>query len=111
MFTIAPLDRRAPSGLARMSVYVDQAVIERRGRVWSRPTADSLAKLPGFTARIGLNRCSFHAATRHPHYEVTDQQRARALGEGACPVDRRQLLIAKALRRHVAEPHARHARA
>jgi hypothetical protein len=45
------------------------------------------------------------AAPRHPHNDVVEQQRARALREGACPVDRRQLLIAaKALRRRPAEP-------
>jgi hypothetical protein len=83
-----------------MTVYVDNAAIERRGKVWSHLTADSLDELHRFAASIGLKRCWFDGAMRHPHYDVTAPQRARALREGAVAVDRRALLIAaKRLRR------------
>jgi len=88
-----------------MTVYVDHAAIERRGKVWSHLTADGLDELHGFARRIGLRRCWFDGATRHPHYDVTDAQRAAALREGAIAVDRRALLIAaKRLRRGTPAP-------
>lgn len=77
-----------------MTAYVDSAGILKRGRRWNHLTADSLAELHAFAARIGLARCWFHRGAKYPHYDVTDPQRESALRMGAVAVDRRALLLA-----------------
>ena len=76
-----------------MSVYVDNAAILYRGKLRYHLTADSFAELHQFCAKIDVKRCWFHSsAKRHPHYDITDEQRTRAIEAGALPVDSRALM-------------------
>lgn len=75
-----------------MAVCVDQAGIFWRGRRRHHLAADSLAELHAFAEAIGIKRCWFHNAPGHPHYDVTDEQRAAAIAAGAEMVSSRALL-------------------
>jgi hypothetical protein len=77
-----------------MSVYVDNAAIPYRGKPRFHMTADALAELHEFARRIPVNRCWFHRASSHPHYDVTADQRDAAIAAGATSVDTRTLLAA-----------------
>lgn len=75
-----------------MTVYVDQAKVMFKGKPRHHLTADTLDELHAFTAQVGIHRCWFHRHPRHPHYDVTDPQRAAAIAAGALAVDSRELL-------------------
>lgn len=77
-----------------MAVYVDQAGIEWRGKKRHHMAADTVAELHDFAEQLGINRCWFHRGARHPHYDVTDQQRDMAISAGALAVNSRALLAA-----------------
>lgn len=82
-----------------MAVYVDQAGIVWRGRPRHHLAADTLAELHTFAERVGIKRCWFHNNARHPHYDVTDEQRAGAIEAGAVEVDERTVVaVAKRCR-------------
>lgn len=75
-----------------MTVYVDNAAILYKGKLRHHLTADSLAELHGFAAKISVKRCWYHKAKLHPHYDITDGQRDAALAAGAQAVTPRELL-------------------
>lgn len=75
-----------------MSVYADKASVMFKGKPRHHLTADSLAELHAFALSVGINRCWYHAHPRHPHYDITDPQRAAALLAGAIVVSSRVLL-------------------
>lgn len=75
-----------------MAVYVDHANILFKGKHRHHMTADSLEELHAFAAQVGIKSCWFHRGTRHPHYDVTTDQRAKAIAAGAEEVDTRTLL-------------------
>lgn len=75
-----------------MAVYVDNAAVMFKGKPRYHLTADSLAELHAFTAMVGVARCWFHAHARHPHYDVTAEQRTAALTAGAHAVNSRELV-------------------
>jgi len=82
-----------------MSAYVDEAAIVYKGKARHHLTADSVAELHAFAAAVGIARCWFHRASRHPHYDITCPQREAALAAGAHAVDSRQLMrLAKRLK-------------
>jgi len=81
-------------------IYVDdyrrQATVGTITGRWSHLAAEpgaDLAELHAFARRIGLRPDWFQGppAHRHPHYDVTDSVRARAIRAGARPVTSRQL--------------------
>ena len=79
-------------------IYVDNARIMWRGKRLYHMTADSLDELHQFAHQIGVARCWFHAASRHPHYDITGVQRVAALDAGAEAVGPRELVtVAKRL--------------
>ena len=80
-------------------VYVDNAFVQRHGRLWCHLLADSLEELHEFAASVGLSVYAFHRAARIPHYDVTHRQRLLMLKMGAKPVTVRQGV---ALTRHLA---------
>lgn len=85
-----------------MTVYVDDAAIPFRGRICFHMTADSLAELHRFAQQLELSPRWFHRGARHPHYDVDEATRARALAAGAQAVDRRTLVrLALMLRREL----------
>lgn len=65
-----------------MSVYVDDMMMEWRGRRWCHMMADTDDELHTFASKLCLRRAWFQG----DHYDVTDTVRARALILGAQPV-------------------------
>lgn len=65
-----------------MSVYVEECRILSRGMYWAHMTADTLSELHKMAQQIGLKRRWFQD-TKHPHYDVVDKYRTRALYYGA----------------------------
>jgi hypothetical protein len=81
-----------------MSVFIDDAAIPYRGKPRYHLAADSLEELHAFAQRVGIKRCWFHRG-RFAHYDVTSQERERALACGACALTRREL-VARMLAGH-----------
>ncbi len=54
-------------------------------------TADSKQELHAFAAALRIARCWYHVGAAHPHYDVTDAQRERAISMGAIAVTQREL--------------------
>ena len=82
-------------------VYIDDAKVLRHGHKWFHLTADSLDELHEFAAAIGVATRAFHVGARHPHYDVTESQRRRAIRYGALAVTSRDIVrIAK----HIENP-------
>jgi hypothetical protein len=74
-----------------MSVYVDDAAIMYRSKPRFHLAADSLPELHAFCKSVGINRCWFHNAKGHPHYDITAPQREAAIAAGAIPMTDREL--------------------
>lgn len=74
-----------------MTVWVDNAAVLFRGKPRFHLAASSLPELHAFAERAGVRRCWFHPGQR-PHYDITEEQRARALDLGAVPVSPRTLV-------------------
>lgn len=70
-------------------VYVDDAEVQKHGYAWFHLVADSVQELHEFAASIGLPARAFHRGARHPHYDVTVNQRRRALQHGATAISAR----------------------
>ncbi|MFD1893312.1 DUF4031 domain-containing protein [Ottowia beijingensis] len=70
-------------------IYVDDAEVIKHGYAWFHLVADSIQELHEFAARIGLPASAFHRGARHPHYDVTANQRLRALQYGATAISAR----------------------
>ncbi|NGY05617.1 DUF4031 domain-containing protein [Solimonas terrae] len=70
-----------------MTVYVDDAAWEWRGRLWCHLLADSLGELHRFARRLGLKAEWYQWHTKYPHYDITDTMRAKALALGAREAD------------------------
>lgn len=82
-----------------MAVYVDNAELAWRGRLWCHLVADSVDELHAFAHRLGLKREWFQDRTRYPHYDVTVKLKERALDLGAHPGNKRTIIAcAKNLR-------------
>lgn len=75
-----------------MAVYVDNARIAWRGRLWCHLVADSLSELHEFAEILGLRRAWFQTSASYPHYDVTVETRKQALGIGAISGGRRQII-------------------
>jgi hypothetical protein len=82
-----------------MPVYVDNARLGWRGKLWCHLVADSLEELHVFACRLGLKREWFQSSARYPHYDVTVALRAKALALGAQTGDKATIVAcAKHLR-------------
>ena len=74
-----------------MAVYVDHAR-NRYGRMkMSHMIADSVDELLEMADRIGLDRRHFQPGS-HPHFDVSEGYRKRAIQAGTRPVDRHCLV-------------------
>lgn len=73
-------------------VYVDNAAVPFKGRPRYHLAADSVVELHVFCARLGIAPCWFHRGARHPHYDITREQRESAINAGARPVDSKTLI-------------------
>jgi hypothetical protein len=70
-------------------VYVDDANIQKHGYSWYHLMADTREELHEFAASIGIPTRAFHRGARHPHYDITERQRLRALRHGAAAISER----------------------
>lgn len=68
-----------------MTVYIDEAVIPWRGKLWAHMLATDLDELHAIAAAIGLKREWFQDK-RIPHYDVTEGKRWQALRAGAVAI-------------------------
>jgi hypothetical protein len=71
-----------------MTVYVDDAVVQWRGRRWAHLMADTLDELHAFAAVLGIPRRAFQDKTSGAHYDVTEELREQALRLGAVAISR-----------------------
>lgn len=91
-----------------MAVYVDDAAIVWKGKPRFHLSADSVDELHGFAQAVGINRCWYHAGARHPHYDITETQRATAISNGAIAVSQRELMqVARRINRNSVSGNAR----
>jgi hypothetical protein len=75
-----------------MSVYVDDARIPWRGRVWSHLVAHSAEELHSAAEILGLRREWAQGAGATLHYDLPEEWRTRAIERGvAQPLDWREL--------------------
>jgi len=74
-----------------MSVYVDTARHPFRGHIMCHMVADSLDELHQMADQIGMERRWFRAPPKasHPHYDIPEHKRAKALALGAQEVCQR----------------------
>lgn len=76
-----------------MTVWVDDAGIIYRRKARYHLAASSIEELHEFARSIEVNRCWYHNSSgRSPHYDITSQQRERALRKGAISVTSRELV-------------------
>ncbi len=73
-------------------VFVDDAAVPYKGKPRFHLGADSVEELHRFCASVGINACWFHRGARHPHYDVTHDQREAALQAGAQAVSSREFV-------------------
>lgn len=71
-----------------MTVYIDPLVdhgvmIGSAGPEWAHMTADTVEELHDFARALGLHRRYFQDRPRHPHYDLTEGMRAKAVRNGA----------------------------
>jgi len=74
-----------------MSVYVDTARHPFRGYIMCHMIADTLEELHLMADKIGMERRWFQAPPKasHPHYDIPENKRAKALAFGAKEVCQR----------------------
>ena len=74
-----------------MSVYVDTARHPFRGYIMCHMIADTLEELHCMADQIGMERRWFQAPPKasHPHYDIPESKRAKALALGAQEVCQR----------------------
>lgn len=74
-------------------VYVDDARVPKYGHTWFHLMSDSIQELHTFAASIGIQSRAFHRGARHPHYDVNEAQRSRAICHGAQPISVREAVL------------------
>lgn len=73
-------------------IYLDPKPIPHKGKVRYHMTADSIQELHLFAASIGVARCWFDKPLKHPHYDITAQQKASAMVKGAIEIGRKDFV-------------------
>ena len=80
-----------------MPVYVDDARISWRGRVWSHMVADTAEELHQAAEALGLSRVRAQDKGRTLHYDLPEDWRLRAIELGVAePISRRDLVRRRA---------------
>jgi hypothetical protein len=75
-----------------MPVYVDDARIAWRGRIWSHLVADTAEELHAAAEQLGLRREWAQDRGRTLHYDLPEEFRAQAIGRRlAEPITWREL--------------------
>lgn len=76
-----------------MSVYVDNAGIFWKGKKRYHLTADTFDEMHAFCQSNNINKCWFDNHKKHPHYDITFEQRELAIHNGALLVSSKILLL------------------
>lgn len=63
---------------------------------------DTLSELHAFATEIGCKPSWFHRRARHPHYDLTEEWRQKAIEKGAIPLPIKDIIKL----RRAAEPSA-----
>jgi Protein of unknown function (DUF4031) len=80
-----------------MPVYVDDARIPQRGRLWSHLVADTAEELHAAAERLGLRRDWVQDRGRTLHYDLPEEGRLAAIRTGAAePIGWRELVRRRA---------------
>lgn len=76
-------------------IYVDPAVFKKpNGRkTYAHLVADTIAELHAFAASIGVKPHFFHKSASYLHYDITGEQREKAIAAGAVQVSSKELLL------------------
>lgn len=77
-----------------MPVYVDNAKNPYGRMLMCHMLADTIGELLEMADKIGIARRHFQPWS-HPHFDLSQSFRARAIAAGALAVDRRGLVMAK----------------
>jgi hypothetical protein len=77
-----------------MAVYVDEAIWAWQGLKWCHLLADDLDELHRFARHLGVPRLVYQGPpkTALPHYDITGQERSRALALGAIACSRAEIV-------------------
>lgn len=75
-----------------MAVYVDDELIDWRGKQWCHMVADTLPELHEFALQLGLKPSWFQNKSKYPHYDVTVGMRNKAIRLGAIMGDRTKIV-------------------
>jgi len=75
-------------------IYVDEAIWKSANgrKSYAHMVADSLEELHQFAAKIGVKPHFFHRSKTAPHYDITSDQHAVAIANGAVLVSSREVL-------------------
>jgi hypothetical protein len=80
-----------------MPVYVDDARVPWRGRVWSHMVADTAEELHQAAEALGLTRARAQDKGRTLHYDLPEDWRLKAIELGVAePISRRDLVQRRA---------------
>lgn len=75
------------------SAYVDPLRVTKLGLRCHLVVPAGRARLHAFARGIGVSGWSYHQRTRFPHYDLTPEQRARAVAAGAVELTTRDLIL------------------
>ena len=75
-----------------MAIYVDDELIDWRGKQWCHMVADTLPELHEFALQLGLKPSWFQSKSKYPHYDVTVGMRNKAIKLGAIMGDRTKIV-------------------
>ena len=75
-------------------IYVDPAVFKKPSgrKLYAHLVGSTVAELHAFAASIGVKPHFFHKSASYLHYDITEEQRAKAIEAGAIEVSSKQLL-------------------
>lgn len=76
-----------------MAVFVDNARILWKKKLWCHLVADSLDELHDFALLLGLQRSWFQSDASIPHYDITVAIRDRAIKLGAISVNSKEIVL------------------
>jgi hypothetical protein len=82
-----------------VTVYVDSAIHVRRGaktsraKKWCHLFSADLKELSKFAESLGISKRRLDGATKHPHFDLTSDERSLAISAGAVEADRKMTAL------------------